>query len=371
MKKALILSITAGMGHHKTGMAISNYLEANNVACTMLDTYEYITPVLSDTVSNGYLLTTKYTPKAFGKAYEIAMKMNNPEQGSFEKVFNKVSLPRIRKYIEDYKPDVIISTHAFSAMLLTGMINDGSLPNCLTVGIITDFTVHPFWEKTNLDYYVTASVLLDYQMNIKKHIPKEKILSFGIPIDPKFSHKIPKQQARNLIAIENKPTILIMMGSMGFGKIFDSLKDIDRLENDFQVILVCGNNKKLYKTATKNEWKHTFHIKGFVDNVDILMDAADVIITKPGGLTTSELLAKELPAILMSPIPGQENRNAEFLLNTGLAVQVTKLTPVDELLYQLLTNPWRMQVLSESAKHAAKPQAAKALGDFIIEKISG
>lgn len=369
MKKALILSITAGMGHHKTGMAISNYLEANNVACTMLDTYEYITPVLSETVSNGYLLSTKFTPGAFGKVYELALKMNNPEQGSFEKAFNKLSLPRIRKYIEDYKPDVIISTHPFSAMLLNNLIDDGTLEDCLTIGIITDFTIHPFWEKTRLDYYVTASVLLDYQM-YKKQIPKEKILNFGIPIDPKFSHKIPKDHARELLGIGHKPTILIMMGSMGYGKIFDRLEEIDALDADFQVMLVCGNNKKLFKMASTAEWKHSFYVKGFVDNVDILMDAADIIITKPGGLTTSEFLAKELPAIIMSPIPGQENRNAEFLLNNGLAVQVTKQTPVDEALYQLLTNPWRLEVLSASARHAGKPFAAKELGNFIIEKIS-
>lgn len=366
--KALILSIKAGMGHHKTGMAIKNYLEANGATCTMLDAYEYITPVLSETVSNSYLLSTKLTPKAFGRIYELALKHNNPKENTFEKAFNKISLPKMKKFITDFAPDTIITTHPFAAIMLNPLIADKTLKDCLTVGIITDFTIHPFWEKTNLDYYDTASVLLNYQM-MKKNIPLNKVLHFGIPIEPKFSKKIPKEEAKELLKIKNKPTVLVIMGSMGYGKIFNQLTAIDSLSSDFQVLLVCGNNKKLYKTASSYSWHHNFKIFGFVDNVDVMMDAADIIITKPGGLTTSEFLAKQLPAIIMSPIPGQEDRNAEFLLNNGLAVKVTKLTPIDEILYQFLNNPWRLDVLSTAAKHASHPNSAKMLGDFIIEKI--
>ncbi len=368
MKKALILSIKAGMGHHKTGMAILKYLEDNNIATTMLDTYEYITPVLSEFVDRGYLLSTKLAPKAFGRAYEIAMKNNNPEENAFEKAFNRISLPRIRKYIEDYNPDVIISTHPFSAMMLNTLIADGSLKNRLTVGVITDFTVHPFWEKTNLDYYVTASVLLDYQMAAKQ-IPKEKIISTGIPIEPKFAEKKDKQEARKDLGFSDKPTILVIMGSMGHGKIFSRLTQLDSLNLDFQIVLVSGSNKRLFKTAKKHEWNHEVHVYGYVDNVDLLMDASDLIITKPGGLTTSEFLAKKLPAVILSPIPGQEDRNAEFLLNNGLAVKVSKLCPIDEVVYQLLENPWRLEALSEAAAMAGKPNSAKDLGDFIIKKL--
>lgn len=367
--KALILSIKAGMGHHKTGMAIQNYLEKQGVDCRMVDAYEYIAPALSEAVSNGYLLSTKLTPKAFGRGYELAQKYNKPEHNAFDRAFNRISLPKMKKLITDFVPDVIITTHSFAATMLTPLIDDGTLKKCLTIGVITDFTVHPFWEKTKLDYYNTASVLLDYQA-FKKNIPKEKLIHFGIPIDPKFSQKIPKNEAREELKIENKPTVLVIMGSMGFGKIFDKLIEIDGVDCDFQVLLVCGNNKRLYKMANEHSWRHNFVIYGFVDNVDIMMDASDIIVTKPGGLTTSEFMAKKMPAIIMSPIPGQEDRNAEFLLNNGLAVKVTKLTPIDEILYQFLNNKWRLDVLSTAVAHASHPDSAKKLGDFIIEKIN-
>lgn len=365
--KVLILSIKAGMGHHKTGMAVQNYLEECGVECQMLDTYEYIAPILSEAVNNGYLLSTKIAPRMFGRGYEFALKLNKPEAGVFEKAFETVSLPKIRRYISEYNPDAIISTHPFSAMILNNLIADKTLANCLTLGIITDFTIHPFWEKTNLDYYVTASVLLNYQMQ-KKQIDQNKILPFGIPIEPKFSKKIDKCEARKQIGIKNKDTVLVIMGSMGYGKIFSRLIELDNLNLDFQIVLVCGNNKRLYKTANAHHWNHDMYVNAYVDNVDVLMDAANIIVTKPGGLTTSEFLAKSLPAVIMSPIPGQEDRNAEFLLNNGLAVKVTKLTPIDEIVYQLLTNPWRLEVLSTAEKHAAHSDAAKRLGDFIIEK---
>lgn len=365
--KALILSIKAGMGHHKTGMAIKKYFESQGSECVMLDTYEYIAPLLGEAVNGGYLLSTKLTPRAFGKGYEFALKMNKPEIGMFEKMFDKISLPKIRKYILEYSPDVIVSTHPFSAMILNNLISDKTLENCLTVGVITDFTIHPFWEKTNLDYYVTASELLDYQMK-KKQIPQNKILPFGIPIEPKFSTKTDKAEARKQVGIKDMATVLVIMGSMGYGKIFSRLIELDGLQLDFQIVLVCGNNKRLYKTSNAHHWQHAVYVNGYVDNVDVLMDAADIIVTKPGGLTTSELLAKNLPAVIMSPIPGQEDRNAEFLLNNGLAVKVTKLTPIDEVVYQLLTNPWRLEALSQNAKRAAHPDAAKQLCDFIIQK---
>ncbi len=366
--KALILSIKAGMGHHKTGMAVQNYLESCGVECKMIDAYEYITPVLSEAVSSGYLLSTRLTPRAFGKGYELAQKYNKPEQNAIDKAFSRVSLPKMKKLISDFSPDAIITTHTFAAMMLNPLIKDKTLEKCLTVGIVTDFTIHPFWEKTNLDYYNTASVLLDYQA-LKKNIAQKKLLHFGIPIDPKFSKKISKEEARKKLKIENKPTVLVIMGSMGFGKIFDKLVEIDSVKCDFQVILVCGNNKRLYKMATAYKWKHNFEIYGFVDNVDVMMDASDIIVTKPGGLTTSEFLAKKMPAIIMSPIPGQEDRNAEFLLNNGLAVKVSKLTPIDEILYQFLNNKWRLEVLSTAAAHAAHPDSARELGDFIVDKI--
>ena len=112
------------------------------------------------------------------------------------------------------------------------------------------------------------------------------------------------------------------------------------------------------------------YLKGFVDNVDVLMDASDCIITKPGGLTTSELLAKKLPAIIVNPIPGQEDRNIEFLVNSGAAIMATPTYPIDEALYVVLNNEWRMNLLKECVEHVGKPDSTEKLCEFIIEKLS-
>ena len=138
---------------------------------------------------------------------------------------------------------------------------------------------------------------------------------------------------------------------------------------DFQILCVCGNNSKGKKEIEEVQWNKKIYTYGFVDNVDIMMDASDCIITKPGGLTTSELLAKKLPAILMNPIPGQEDRNMEFLVNSGAAVIATDTFPVDEALYEIMNNPWRMELLKQSVEHIGKPNSTKDVCDFILKTI--
>ena len=137
---------------------------------------------------------------------------------------------------------------------------------------------------------------------------------------------------------------------------------------DFQVLCVCGTNEKSKKILEERQWEKDIYIYGFVDNVDVLMDAADCIITKPGGLTTSELMAKGLPAILVNPIPGQEDRNMEFLVNSGAGIMVTKTFPIDEALSLLMNNRWRLEFLEESVKHLGKPNSTRNLCEFIIER---
>ena len=174
---------------------------------------------------------------------------------------------------------------------------------------MTDFTIHPFWEDADLDYYVTANELLNHQAS-KKGIDTSKILPIGIPIHPKFGKKMDKLEARNILGIEDKPTILIMSGSMGYGNLETIITDMDTMDMDFQIISICGNNKNL-KEDRWDDNKEKVYNYGFTDKVDIIMDAADCIVTKPGGLTTSESLAKGLPMIIINPIPGQEERNLQ------------------------------------------------------------
>lgn len=363
----LILSIKAGMGHHQTGNALKDEFEKMGDRCVMLDTLEYVSPILCETISRGYLLSTKFT-KAYAQFYRMAEKKQSVDMNFLAKMLNKISSSKLMKFISSFKPDAIICTHIFSAQIVTDLKDKGKI-DCLTMGIITDFTVHPFWEETRIDYYVTASELLDYQME-KKGIDSSKAVAAGIPIHPKFSHKIDRSSAAKILGIEDKTTVLVIMGSMGYGHMMKELIALDNMKEDFQILCVCGNNKRIYALANKYSWKKSVKVYGYVDNVDIMMDAASIIVTKPGGLTTSELLAKGMPAVLVNPIPGQEDRNVEFLLNNGLAVKASKTFTTDEAVYQLLKNPSRLKILSEAAAHAGKPNAAADICNFVKNKVA-
>lgn len=368
--KTLILSISTGQGHHATSQAIEKAFENLGVECEILDAYEYIEPILSDLVSKGYLLSTAYAKKISSKVYNIAVKKNKPvTKYSVPKLTNTVMAKDLKHYIEAYNPDVIICTHVLSATLVN-IMKEKNWIKALTVGVVTDFTVHPLWEETRLlDYYVTPSELLEFQM-MAKGLEVNKILPFGIPIKAKFSEHMDRKAARELLNLDlHKRTLLIMSGSMGYGKIDESIDKLDKLDLDFQALVVCGNNKRMFRKVSALETQKRFDIYGYVDNVDIMMDAADCIITKPGGITTSETLSKGLPMIMVNPIPGHEMRNAEFMLNNGLALYATKSFPLDEAVFSLFRHPDRIENLRSNMKTFGRKNSSMNLCQFLKKKV--
>lgn len=369
--KALILSISTGQGHHATGQAIQNAFNNQGVECEILDAYEYIEPILSELISKGYLLSAAYAKKISSKLYDIVVKKNKPlKKYSVPKLTNTVFAKDLRNYIDESKPDVIICTHVLSAILVNIMKEREWLAEgTVTLGIVTDFTVHPLWEEAGMmDYYVTPSDLLEFQLE-KKGLDITRMLPIGIPIKPKFSERIDKLEARKQLGLDlHMHTILLMSGSMGYGKIDESIERLDRLKIDLQVIVVCGNNKRMYRKVKSLQTQKRFDIYGYVDNVDVMMDAADCIITKPGGITTSEAMAKGLPMIMVNPIPGHEMRNAEFMLNNGLALYATKSFPLDEAVFSIFQHPERISFLRSTIDIYARQNSAQNLCEFLIKK---
>ena len=162
-----------------------------------------------------------------------------------------------------------------------------------------------------------------------------------------------------------------MSGSMGYGNIVNGIMALDRLDLNFQIATICGNNKKLKAQIDELKTRKEIFNYGYVNNVDVFMDAADCIVTKPGGLTTSEALAKGLPMLMNNPVPGQEDRNVEFLLNAGAAVKISKTFPIDDALQQLFLSEKRRQILTDSIQLLGKPNSTKDLVAFIVGLISG
>ena len=367
--KVLLLSIKAGYGHHSTAKAIIEYFEKNGHQCEMLDIFDYISHRIGDYINDSYLLMTKYIPKTYGKAYgKLAQKDEPYDYHSLISMLSRFVSKKLSKYVSEYSPDLMIGTHSYAGVCMS-ILTETGVTACPTIGIVTDYTVHPLWESTFLDYYVIPDALLSSEMQ-QKGIAKEKLLPFGIPVREQFTRKTDKDEARRMLGIENIPTVLVMMGSMGYGNIKPMLDAIDKSPHEFQVICVCGSNKKLKDYVDETEWTKRVYCYGFTDKVDVMMDASDVIITKPGGLTTSEALSKGIPMIISNPIPGHEDRNLNFLVNTGAAVIVNDNFGVQDALNMLFTCPWRIRIMEESVSHIGKPNATADLYDFSVAKAS-
>lgn len=366
--KVLLLSVKAGYGHHSTAKAIMEHFEKNGHECHMLDIFDYINHRLGNYVNDGYLVSTKYLPKAYGKAYGKLSEKDEPyDRHSVLALFSRFVSKRLAKFVTEYNPDVMIGTHSYAGVCMS-ILEENNVTSCPTYGIVTDFTVHPFWESTLLDYYIIPDELLSAKMQ-KKGISKSRLLPFGIPVRAPFSVKIDKAKARQMLGIYDMPTVLVMMGSMGYGNIKALLEEMDVSEYNFQIICVCGNNKKIKNTVEEFNWTKNVHVYGFADNVDVMMDASDFIITKPGGLTTSESLAKGLPMITMNPIPGHEDRNLNFLVNSGAAVMVNENYRISDALNLMFGCKWRMKLMEESAQKLGKPNAACDLYDFVCASL--
>ena len=364
--KGLILSITAGQGHNQTAMVLSEHFNKVGIECKYLDVYKYINPVLSDSVNRLYLMSTKKIPKIYGGVYRMCEKRNiqaDIGMHGIGRLTNSVLSRSLIKLIRSEEPDFIICTHIFAALLVT-YISSIEYIGAKTIGIVTDFTIHPYWEDSLMDYYITASERLTIQ-GVKKGFPESKFVPLGIPISTKFCKKLDKQKARKQLGLPDKRTILVMSGSMGFGNVISEISELDKLDLDFQIVSICGNNKKLRNKIDKLKLKKAIFNYGFVDNVDIFMDACDCIITKPGGLTTSEALAKQIPMLINNPIPGQEDRNVEFLLNAGAAMKISSTTPIDEAVYQLFLENNQTKNMKASMKLLAKPNATTDLVEFV------
>ncbi len=365
--RVLILSVTAGGGHNATANAMKTYLEEQSVECRVLDTFEYISKPLSKTVSEGYLFIASKAKFAFEEGYRLAEKRKRTaDEKSKTRMNAKLLSRKLRKYIAIYDPDVIVYTHVFAGAILDVIKVEYGL-RAKTVGIVTDFIFHPFWEEcVHLDYVVTACDALLYQAK-KKGFSPEQILPMGIPIHPKFAAQTDRGAARAALGLlPEKTTLLLMGGSMGYGDLAGTVEQLSALDLDFQLIVVCGSNEKAKEEIEAQEKKKPMLVLGWSSEVDRLMDASDVIVTKPGGLTTSESLAKRLPMIIVNPIPGQEDRNTEFLLNQGAAVSVTETYPLDEAVWCLLSSPERMEMMRAAIDRIRHPQSTEEIGRFIM-----
>ena len=363
--KALILTVSTGGGHNSAARAVEEEFKSRGIECATLDVCYHTSRVLGYAVSKGYLLSVNALSKCYSKTYKrLEMRKKNafsPVIGSFS-----VLSARLWEFVCDFSPSVIICTHVFAALALKHLKEKHKI-NARTVGILTDFTVHPFWEEvTELDYLVIPSKRLEYQC-IKKGFKKEQLLPYGIPLKSSMQISIPKPKARKTLGLyPDKPVITVMGGSMGYGGIAKTVKSIDKLNKCFQIIAVCGSSEREYKELCRSKLRHKTLCFAYTDKIPTILDASDCLITKPGGLSVSEALAKGVPMILTTPIPGHEERNESFILNLGAAMRASSEAEIRDVLWQALSDASRLKSMSRHARANGDPFSTKRLADKLI-----
>lgn len=365
--KVLILTITAGEGHNATAAAIHEALSARGVESEVLDVYQKTNRLLYGIIAKGYLTASSDLKLLYSAVYSrLEKRKSDSYRTSITRTSQALILRRVYNHIREYKPDVIVYTHVFAGVLLD-VIKEKKGLTARSVGITTDFTMHPFWEETlRTDRVVIPNEML-FPAARRKGLAERQICPIGIPIRAAFAAVRDKAEARRALGLDpHMRTLLLMGGSMGYGDLPGTLCELDEMTEDFQIMVVCGNNKKAKSEIDSLTLRKRILTFGYTSEIDLLMDAADCIVTKPGGLTTSEALAKRLPMIICNPIPGQEDRNTEFLLNSGTAMKISKTSRLADVIHQLFCTPDRIRIMQEAIDLIRKPNSTATLADLIV-----
>ncbi len=367
--KILFLTVSTGGGHVKTAQALMLQMEKQFPGCkTMLiNSLKYISPLIERLVTGTYLQTIKVVPGIYGKLYDFSEK--DEVITDLFKGFNSILSGRLINLFDQYNPDAVVCTHSFPLQMLSFLKRRGML-KIPVVGVVTDYANHLFWKLEGVDAFIVAHESIKDEM-VKMGIREDLIHAYGIPVTENFLSVNKKCTFLENMKLENKPTLLLMGGSLGFGRlqpIFSSLLEVRR---DIQIIAVAGYNNKLrqqLEVLSKSSQK-AVRILGYTDNISELMDSADLLITKPGGITVSEALIKKLPSLITTPIPGQEERNARFLVASGASFRISPYDDMEIVLRKTLDKPSALYQMSEAARKLAKPHASEKTVELVNKLI--
>ena len=319
--KVLILSCSTGGGHNTAGKAIKERLEYQGHEAVMLDPFTLSSERTARIIGNGYIWVAKHIPDFFGFLYRIGGRISSSRHKSPVYYANTLMVRHLKAYLDENVFDAIVMPHLYPAEMITCMKRRHiALPP--TVAVATDYTCIPFWEETECDYYIIPHRDL-LEENITRGLSEEKLYPFGIPVGMAFSESHDKLHAKAKLHLPiDKPVFLVMSGSMGFGKMHLFVFELTRkLTHDEQLIIICGNNQKMYRILKRTYRRNkNVHITGYTDHVSQYMDASDVIFTKPGGLTSTEALVKNIPIVHTAAIPGCETKNSDFFVSRGLSL---------------------------------------------------
>lgn len=375
MRKILIFYGSYGGGHLSAAKAIRNYIENNyeDVEVSMIDCIEYINKYVNKVTTEAYKGLAKKAPWAWKQVYK------DSKDGALAKISttsNKMMAHKLGSLISDIEPEIIISTHPFSTQMC-GYLKKKEKISCTVATILTDYQIHEQWLEFSqyLDFFFVSNDQMKIDM-IEKGVLPEKIYVTGIPVSEKFLENYNREEVCKVFNLDPKNEIVIFFagGEFGLGRntTIMMLKALIRLFSKLQVVAISGRNPKMnekFKTLVKStETEERIKILEFTDKVPELMSVSKFIITKPGGLTITESLASKLPILIINPIPGQEEENAEFLEKNGAGIWIKKHDNIARHLKNLYRHPELLQNMKIACENLAKPNSTKNICEFLIKK---
>lgn len=378
MKKILILYGSYGGGHLSAAKTLSSYFSENynNVVETkIIDCIEYIDKYINKVSTEAYKELAKKAPWMWKQIYKHSA---HGTLSHISTTTNKLMAYKLNLLLQEFNPDLIISTHPFATQMCAVLKEKGKI-TCPLATIMTDYHIHPQWlvlSKYN-DYFFVANEEMKSDM-ISEGILDSKIYVTGIPVSKRFLKSYDKEAICNDFGLlPNKRTILFFAGGefgLGRSSTFYVLRVLIKLFKDLQVIAISGKNKKMNKKfhdlVNITESGDRIKILEYTDKVPELMSISDAVITKAGGLTITESLVSSLPICIINPIPGQEEENAAFLVNNNVAYWIKKDESIARTLKNLSKDTERLKLMKESTKLLAKPNSTKTICNILIEEIS-
>ncbi len=376
-KRILIFHVRAGAGHERAARAVERATQQLDPTAEVIvrDALEYASPFFKAFYASTYNRMVARLPRVWGFVYRRLER--TPVEGLRQEIRTRLTLWNCRGYldaVERHRPDAILCTQFLPAEVFAFLRERGRIRVPVACAI-TDYSIHPIWVYRGIDRYYVAADAVREELAATGVVPEDRIEVTGVPIDPRFAITMPASDARKALGLDPDPsrlTILLMGGGFGWGPIEGMLEIVRELPASVQALVIAGRNEGLRKRLLERSRGHEGRIKvhGFTDQMDLFMAASDLIVGKSGGLTSSEAMARGVPLVVFRPIPGQEERNCDFLQENGAALRAHDL---DELHYRLrhfLAVPEHLAEMRARAAAIGRPRSAFDVARSILGRLT-
>lgn len=366
-KRVLILSTSAGSGHKAAAHALEKvFSDSPDVEKVVnKDSLEFTNQTFRDLYSEFFLRMVKNAPTFLGWWYDES---DEPwRTDDVRLLLDRLNTQPLVEFITDYNPDITVCTHYMPAGIVSHLISRQAIKTSLSI-VTTDFDFHSMWLNRLFNRYFVALDETRAHL-VTLGLPAERITVSGIPVDPVFAEPVDRDEVlRNYRLKADVPVIMLSAGTVGGGPIKQIVERLMRVQLPAQFIVVCGRNQELRRDleALVVNQAERFRILGFTPDMANLMKISSLLIAKPGGLTSSEAMAVGLPMAIIAPIPGQEERNSDHLLEKGAAIKFNDITVVTYKIERLLSDPERLPRMRDQARALGRPEAAQVIVDTLL-----